>query len=128
MGGVIEENGSGVMRLISIHHVPVRFIVLAMGICLELTGCSRTPFFEEEYKRFESIKVEMTEEEVVASLGKPVHIYTKDDAPESYYVEGYSCKERQISNKVLIFIASEALAYVYLDEKNEVEEVFVGGS
>jgi outer membrane protein assembly factor BamE (lipoprotein component of BamABCDE complex) len=102
--------------------------VLAFGIGLGLAGCSRSPLFEDEYKRFESVKVGMSEDEVRAKLGKPVHSYSKADAPESYYVEGYSFKEREISNKALIFVASEAIAYVYLDNNNKVEEVFVGGS
>ena len=93
-----------------------------------LFGCNRTPGFENEYERFESVKVGMPEEEVTATLGKPRHVYSQADAPESYYVDGYSFKERKITNKVLIFVATEAIAYVYLDNNNEVEEVFIGGS
>jgi len=110
------------------HFLTTRFVVLVLGVGLGLIGCSRTPFFEDEYGRFESVKVGMSEEEVTASLGQPLHVYRKADAPQSYYVDGYSFKKREITNKVLIFVASEAIAYVYLDDKNEVEEVFVGGS
>ncbi|MEX2093773.1 MAG: outer membrane protein assembly factor BamE [Pirellulales bacterium] len=110
------------------HFFAKQSIVLAITFGLALIGCSQTPFFEDEYQRFESVKVGMSEEEVTATLGKPLHVYSKADAPESYYVEGYSFRKREITNKVLIFRATEAIAYVYLDHKNEVEKVFVGGS
>jgi hypothetical protein len=99
-----------------------------MGAGVALTGCSETPFFEDEYRRLRSVDVGMSEEEVTAALGPPLHVYSKATAPNPYYLEGYSYKEREITNEVLIFVATEAIAYVYIDEKNEVEEVFVGGS
>lgn len=111
----------------TLHFLELRSaVVIAFG--LGLIGCSRTPFFEDEYRRFELVKVGMSEKDVIATLGKPLHVYTKADAPESYYVDGYSYKKREIANRVLIFRATEAIAYVYIDDKDKVEEVFVGGS
>jgi hypothetical protein len=43
-------------------------------------------------------------------------------------VKGYAFKERPITNKVLIYVRSEPIAYVYFDEHGKVAEVFVGGS
>jgi outer membrane protein assembly factor BamE (lipoprotein component of BamABCDE complex) len=92
-----------------------------------LAACTER-VFREEYERFQSIKVGMTEQEVREKLGTPVHVYDRASAPKDYYVEGWSRKERPITNKVLIYISSEPIAYVYLDDQNKVEEVFVGGS
>jgi outer membrane protein assembly factor BamE (lipoprotein component of BamABCDE complex) len=104
------------------------FLALALGAGIALTGCSETPFFEDEYRRLRSVEVGMSEEEVTAALGEPLHAYSSSTAPNPYYVDGYTFKEREITNKVLIFVESEAIAYVYIDPKNEVEEIFVGGS
>jgi hypothetical protein len=78
-------------------------LIIAVAIGLTLVGCARTPLFEDEYRRFESIKLGMSKNEVLDTLGHPVHIYTKADAPDSYYVDGYSFKEREIKNKVLYY-------------------------
>ncbi len=82
----------------------------------------------DEYELFQSVKIGMTEEEVVQLLGQPYKIYHATDAPENYYVDGYGYKERPITNKVFIYIASEPIAYVYFNHNNKVEEVVVGGS
>lgn len=97
--------------------------------CAVLTvSCSPMPAFEEEYERFNSIAVGMTEQEVLERLGSPTLSYLSDDAPEDYYVEGYSFKKRPITHKVLIYVGSEPIAYIYLDKQEKVEDVFVGGS
>ncbi|MGH9777022.1 MAG: outer membrane protein assembly factor BamE domain-containing protein [Candidatus Acidiferrales bacterium] len=84
--------------------------------------------FRDEYELFRSVKVGMTEDEVVRLLGPPHRVYTAANAPADYYVEGYNRKERPITNKVLIYVASEPIAYVYFDHENKVEDVYVGGS
>lgn len=81
-----------------------------------------------EYERFEAIQVGMTEEQVRELLGDPLKVYDAETAPEDYYVEGWTFKRRPITNKVFIYIATEPIAYVWFDEQNRVEEVFVGGS
>jgi len=84
--------------------------------------------FREEYELFRSVKVGMTEEEVVKRLGPPHWVYTAPDAPADYYVQGYNHKKRPISNKVFIYVAIEPIAYIYFDHQNTVEDVYVGGS
>jgi outer membrane protein assembly factor BamE (lipoprotein component of BamABCDE complex) len=93
-----------------------------------IAACGPSPVFKAEYERFRSIKVGMTEQEVRDRLGSPTHVYERRSAPQNYYVKGYSFKDRLITNKVLIYIGSEPIAYVYIDDQNKVEEVFVGGS
>lgn len=84
--------------------------------------------FKEDYERFTSIQVGMTEEEVRARLGEPTYTYAKSSAPKDYYVKGYSFKKRDITNKVLIYVGREPIAYYYFDDNKKVEEVIVGGS
>jgi hypothetical protein len=88
---------------------------------------ARLPF-SEEYKRFEAIKIGMTAEDVLATLGEPDYRYAAATAPDSYYVPGYSYRKREITSRVLIYVATEAIAYVYIDPDGRVEETFVGGS
>lgn len=104
--------------------IPVAFVLL-----LRVTQFLSAPLlFEEEYKRFHSVKVGMTEKEVIELLGEPYRAYDTRTAPADYYVPGYSHKRRAITNKVYIYVATEPIAYIYLDERNRVEDVFVGGS
>jgi len=101
---------------------------LALLAGAALLQCGPSAVFKADYERFQSIKAGMTEQEVREKLGTPIHVYDKASAPKDYYVKGYAHKERPITNKVLVYIASEPIAYVYLDDQNKVEEVFVGGS
>jgi outer membrane protein assembly factor BamE (lipoprotein component of BamABCDE complex) len=84
--------------------------------------------FKEEYETFRSVQPGMSEEQVIQLLGKPYKVYEKDTAPKNYYVEGYAFKQRPITNKVYIYVASEPIAYVYFNKDNKVEEIFIGGS
>jgi hypothetical protein len=43
-------------------------------------------------------------------------------------VKGWTYKERAISNKVLIYIKAEPIAYIWIDSEGRVEDVFVGES
>lgn len=107
----------------------VRVLALASVIaCCGFAGCGPNPAFKDEYIRFASIEVGIHESEVREALGKPNYVYLEATAPKRYYVDGYSFKKRPITNKVLIYIAAEPIAYVYLDDNDKVEEVFVGGS
>ena len=84
--------------------------------------------FEEDYKKLRVIKVGMTEQEVIELLGPPHRIYSRETAPKDYYVPGYSHKEREITQKVLIYTFTEPIAYYYIDGNSRVEAVFIGGS
>jgi outer membrane protein assembly factor BamE (lipoprotein component of BamABCDE complex) len=107
----------------------MRYSVIRLVLAnLVLAACGPHPVFKTDYERFQAIKAGMTEQEVRDKLGTPAHVYERGTAPKDYYVKGYSFKERPITNKVLIYIASEPIAYVYLDQQNRVEEIFVGGS
>jgi hypothetical protein len=97
-------------------------------LTLVAPACHDTNVFRAEHERFRSIRVGMTEREVRDKLGQPVYEYDQASAPSDYYVKGYSFRARPITNKVLIYVASEPIAYIYIDHQNRVEEVFVGGS
>jgi len=103
-------------------------LVLVGTILVILSSLVVNETFSRDYALFRSIKIGMSEQHVVNLLGKPVKIYSRGTAPKDYYVKGYSYKEREISNKVFIYIASEPIAYIYFDDQNNVEDVFVGGS
>ena len=98
----------------------------ALVWCLIVGGCEYP--FAAEYEKFRSIVEGMSEAQVLERLGPPTRIYHKADAPKDYYVNGHSREERAITNKVFIYIGSEPIAYVYFDETNNVQHVFVGGS
>ena len=84
--------------------------------------------FKKEYELFCAVKRGMSEVEVINLLGSPYKTYDKATAPKNYYLKGYSFKERSITNKVFVYIGTEPVAYIYFDDKNKVEETFVGGS
>jgi hypothetical protein len=101
----------------------------ALPFCVWLMGsaCVWGPW-GQQYAELRSIKVGMTEAEVRAALGAPLHEYTQENAPKPYYVKGWTYKERSISHKVLIYIKAEPIAYIWIDRQGRVEDVFVGGS
>ena len=70
-----------------------------------------------------------TESRIRDLLGEPLHEYTKEAAPEDYYVSGYGRKERPITGKVLIYLGKiDLILYVYFDPHGRVEETVVAGS
>lgn len=101
-------------------------IVIAIAVLVGSLAIRTT--FEEEYEKFRAVKPGMTEEEVVQLLGKPFKVYEKETAPKNYYIEGYAFKERPITSKVYIYVASEPILYVYIDKNKKVEDMFLGGS
>lgn len=76
----------------------------------------------------QKIVLGMSEDDVRDKFGKPQYEYTKENAPKNYYIDGYSNKKRYISNKVLIYIFTEPIAYIWINDKGKVEEFYVGGS
>jgi hypothetical protein len=84
--------------------------------------------FREEYERFRAIKPGMTEKEVRDRLGTPVSEHQKGTPSERFCVPGRWCEKRAISNRLLVFIAGEPIAYVFIGPDNRVEYVSVGGS
>jgi hypothetical protein len=109
-----------VLSAIGVARIVVTVLVIASS------GCA-TPF-QDEYERFRAIKPGMKEAEVLERLGAPTKAFTKADVPPDYYVEGYAYEEREVTGKVLIYVSTEPIAYVYLDDTGVVEHVFVGES
>lgn len=103
----------------------VTIVILALVLMNEVVFHQA---FKEDYEIFRAVKQGMSEAQVVSLLGAPYKVYHRATAPKNYYVEGYSFKVRPITNKVFIYIGNEPIAYVYFDDKNRVEELFVGGS
>lgn len=101
---------------------------LLLASALVAGGCQCSRPFDAEYRKFEAVAVGWTEEQVVAHLGEPARVYTRETAPKDYFVKGYGYKSRPITNKVWIYIGSEPIAYVYFDLRERVEEVVVRGS
>ena len=92
---------------------------LALSVlALVAIGCAcvwggRDTYFDAQYEKFRSIKVDVTEDDVRKVLGVPTQVYDAATAPSSYYVEGYAFRPRPITNKVLIYVAIEPIAYYY---------------
>lgn len=86
------------------------------------------PFAGDRKELDLAVAVGMTESEVRAVLGPPQLEYFASDAPEEYYVSGYSHRKRPITNKVHIYVRGEPICYVWYDPSNRVEDYFVGGS
>jgi hypothetical protein len=103
-----------------------RFLLCLLVAAHTLIGCDEP--FQEEHKKFASVVKGMSEQDVTQRLGEPYRMYTAADAPSNYYVEGYAREERPISGKVLIYMGTDSIAYVYIDKTGKVEHVFVGGS
>jgi len=100
----------------------------ALQMCAVAAGLSCVGCVDEDYAAFRAIQPGMTQEEVESTLGEPTRSYTRENAPEHYYVEGYSHENRTIRHKVFIYMRAELIAYVYFDQSNRVEHTFVGGT
>ena len=84
--------------------------------------------FEAEHRRFRTVQLGMTETQVRALLDEPYKVYGAAENQTRYYIPGYSYEQRPITNKVLIYVGTEAIAYIYLNHDDRVEHLFVGGS
>lgn len=104
------------------------WLLLPTAVAMMTVFCASSSGFEEEYRLFRQVKNGMTEAQVTELLGQPNRSYEKSNAPEDYYVKGYSFKKRAITNRVLIYTRVEPICYVYIDQNGIVEDVFVGGS
>ncbi len=76
-----------------------------------------------------------TEEQANQILGYPDYIFYKNNI--DYYISGYAYKERIIDYKVLVYVspssellisAYDVIIYLYINDKGQVEDYFVGGS
>ena len=70
----------------------------------------------------------MEESAVREVLGDPIREFNKTNAPVDYYEPGYGFKKREITGKVLIYLATDLVLYVYLDESGRVEETVIASS
>lgn len=105
-------------------------LLIVVGVTLVgvLCGCDLIDPGKEDVQRFKSIKVGTAKKDVISNLGEPYKSYSKDTAPEDYYVHGYEYRERAINHELLIYIYGDAICYVYVDSTGKVEHVFVGRS
>lgn len=69
-----------------------------------------------------------TAESVIQRLGEPYRTVCCSEGNEDYYITGYGYKRRPISNRVLIYLKSDLVLYVWLDADDRVEETFVANS
>jgi hypothetical protein len=85
--------------------------------------------FADDYRYFEdAVDIGVSEAEVRRVLGSPYLEYTKEAAPNPYYVEGWHFKKREISNKVLIYMRGEPICYIWINAAGAVEDFYLGGS
>lgn len=79
-------------------------------------------------RRFTGLRGQ-TEAEVRSLLGSPHRVVEKTEAQTDYYEKGYTFERRRVSNRVLIYLEQpDLVVYVYIDEDQQVEHVFVGVS
>jgi hypothetical protein len=62
------------------------WVALVAG--LAMGSCGPHAVLNQDYDRFHTITVGMTEQEVRQNLGQPVHVHEKATAPKDYYVKG----------------------------------------
>jgi hypothetical protein len=113
-----------------------RIVLVAMGALLLLgTGAALLwgtrairEAFGAEYAKLRLVEPGMSETDVHDLLGQPFRSYRRADAPADWHVTGYARPVRRIDSKILIYVRSEAIAYVYIGPDGLVQEVFVGGS
>lgn len=110
-----------------------RYVFLGVT-ALVVTGAALSLLLHRQFdanpsvQRFRAMKGK-TEAEVVSALGSPQRTYQKATAPTDYYEKGYTFEKRPITNKLFIYFANpDLIAYIYFDESNHVEHVFVGAS
>lgn len=103
-------------------------LVVFVGVIVVVAEIVFWDIAEEKYEKLRGIEIGMSERDVIKKLGSPTMTYTKDSAPKDYYVEGYSKKKREITNKVLIYVLGEPIGYYYIDNDGKVEDRHVGGS
>ena len=117
-----------ILKLKKLLTIIVIIFILFIGIFFVKGFVTVKDTFREEYERFSLVKPGMGEQEVVKLLGNPYKIYFRTTAPKDYYISGYAYKKREIINKVFIYIGTEPIAYIYFDNQNKVEDIFIGGS
>ena len=77
-----------------------------------------------------AIPTGIPEARVLKILGEPTHVVTAEHAVEggSYPWPGYAFKERAVTHHVLIYLSGDAIGYVWIDCRGDVEDVFTGPS
>lgn len=89
--------------------------------------------FMDDYRqptlaKWQTLHVGMSADDVQRNLGAPRFEYQASNAPEDYYVPGYGRKERDISNRVLIYLERDLVLYVYIGTDGNVEETVIAPS
>ena len=114
--------------------VGVVVLVAVASLCV-LTGAAQLYFqpfasFEAERENLRAkIKVGVTEAEVIRSLGDPHQVQSPGTGQQTCQLSGFSHSQKLISTRCLIYLGNhDAIAYVYIDNRGRVEDVYVGGS
>jgi hypothetical protein len=84
--------------------------------------------FRAQLDACEQIHEGMTVEEVGKLLGSPDYVFSAETVPADYTVLGYSCKRREISSTLHVYLFGEPIACIWVDAHNRVEDIYVGGS
>jgi len=103
-------------------------VVLGVVVTVCIFGEMLRDFRSDTVAQWSQVHLGDTEESIRASLGSPYRAYTLDSAPIDYYISGYRWRERQITNRVLIYMGADMVLYVWIDRNGRVEDMFSGGS
>ncbi len=106
----------------------IAIIIVGLGLGTFFVGSVKEEWRAPTRSQWEKVKAGDDELAVRNILGEPVHSYERVTAPADYYFSGYGRKIRPISGKVLIYLKTDLILYVYLDQSGRVEETFVAGS
>lgn len=75
------------------------------------------------------IRLGMSEEQLIRSLGPPDQVQSTRTGQQTCQFPGFSHAQKLISNRCLIYLGNQdAIAYVYVDKRGSVEDVYIGGS
>ncbi len=91
-------------------------------------GTALHEFRSSTKHQWDQVAIGDNEEAVKAKLGSPFREYSRDSAPIDYYIPGYRRRERQITNRVLIYMGADMVLYLWIDRNGRVEDMFSGVS
>jgi hypothetical protein len=109
-------------------------IAISFGALLFVIGLGVSYYSNAPYREVRQLVASLkTEKQVIDQLGTPRHIFFAND--KNHVIEGYSSKNRKISNKLLVYFPQaqsssgfDIILYVYVDASGQVEDYYVGGS
>ena len=100
----------------------------ACVIALGAVGWALSSFRKTTNAKWNAVKVGDTEAMARGLLGAPYRELVVKDAPKDYYIPGYRKREREITNRVLIYLSADMVLYLWIDGDGRVEDRFIGVS